>query len=265
MKMRTYKLVKIMVLQILNRYGWESCEEHAIAVFAEIIIKQMKNIAKGAKRLTEMTDRRETNIFDVIHALRMDGTSLRKVEEHITECRKAPLTTPTLKILTQSTQDKVFIEEAVPQVGNLVFSFPKKKMVLEVPSNFRKEDINIAKNRKDMILNVKDITIPMAPSVIKEGSKDLTEIELKKIKSKQKRKLEIAYCDLYQAVENDEKEEKEQQIEKGQASSIINAQPAGNVIYNKSKREMNQSNPFNLQPKKIHTLKLEDVSENQFL
>ena len=57
----------------------------------------MKNIAIQAKRLTEMTDRRDTNIFDTFHALRTLDISLRKIHEHILETQKINLQLPIVK------------------------------------------------------------------------------------------------------------------------------------------------------------------------
>lgn len=245
--------------------GWESCEEHAISVFTEIIIKYIKNLGSQAKRLTEMTDRRETNIFDVIHALKVMDISLRKIENHIYESRRLNLNTPMLKTISQITQESGMIEESVLSIGNLQLSFPKKKKVLEVPTNFRKEDLQLGR-KKDLIPNLKDISISNIEGLIKEPSKDLNDMDIKKLKSKQKRRLEMAFCDLNQSLsleqEKDQGNQKSQlALPSSQGTSNIN----GNTASNKGKREMSMSNPFNLQPKKIHTLKMDEVSEMQFL
>ena len=57
----------------------------------------MKNIAIQAKRLTEMTDRRDTNIFDAMHALRILNISLRKIHDHIVETKRLNIQTPLVK------------------------------------------------------------------------------------------------------------------------------------------------------------------------
>ena len=70
--------------------------------------------------------------------------------------------------------------------------------------------------KKDYLLNLKDISIPNPEPVIKvyislyqvsilnhhkELNKTFDENEIKKIKSKQKRKIDIAFCDLNQTIE----------------------------------------------------------------
>lgn len=62
-------IAKIAVTQICERVGFDSCNDSALEVLADIAIRFVKDLGKTAKFYANVANRTECNVFDVIQSL----------------------------------------------------------------------------------------------------------------------------------------------------------------------------------------------------
>jgi len=250
MKTLNLRLIKILIIQILTRYGWESCEEHAISLFAEMVIKYIKYIGLLSKRSSELADKREVAIFDVFNVLKKVKVDLEKLREFMSlanaEMNYFPLARE-LYFQLHNKYNEVIVNKN-PKNPSLPTFFRKKKYMIKDKSHINPTGIKL----KDEMYGSKFDFLPGFPETYTfletkvNPTKELQEAEVKKNRAKGKRSLEAAVTQI--------KEEDANNKDKGEK---VKHEPIDHDSFD--------GNPFQAPVKKLHILEEKEIQANEFL
>jgi len=250
MNTNVVRLVKIVILQVLSRYGYENCEEHAVQILAEYLIRYLKNLAISAKRYAELCDRREVSIFDMLRAVDNFHIPLRLLREHMENPKKG--------------FELSFVSELCPSIfpnANNQIQKASAYSFLTLQNNYFSKGFHLPIKKDENRDNTQDFPFPdyLPPfperftyTETKMSKRNpYTEAEIKKIKSKNQRNLEDALCSL------------ERDVVPTNADAMID-ESENAMVEEKVSKKSELKNPFNTSSKKIKSLQFRDLDEHQF-
>lgn len=251
MNTNVVRLVKIVILQILSRYGYENCEDQAIQILAEYVIRYLKNLAISAKRYAELCDRSEVSLFDMFRAVDNFHIPLRLLKEHMENPKKG--------------FELTFISSLCPEVfpnANSQKQRASPYSFLTIQNNYFSKGFHLPIKKDDNREPNPDFPFPdyLPPFPEKHTYQETkiskrnpyTEAEIKKIKSKNQRNLEDALCSL------------EKEIDPVKSNAMVDEGENAMMIEEKVSKRNDLKNPFNTTSKKIKSLQFKDLDEHQF-
>jgi len=250
MKTLNLRLIKILIIQILTRYGWESCEEHAITLFAEMVMKYIKYIGLLAKRSSELSERREVAIFDVFNILRKARIDIEKIKEFMSADTSEINYIELPKELYFQLHNKYnnVIVDKNPSHPLLPTFFRKKKFMIKDKSHFNMTGLKLKNetygSQFDFLPGFPETYTFMETKI--NTAKELQEADVKMARAKGKRSLETAVTQI---------KEDNQSKQKGDNKKEKDA----------SLDDSFDTNPFSAPVKKLHTLEAKEIQANEFL
>jgi len=244
-------MVTLVPIKILILLGWESCEEHAISLFAEMVVKYIKYIGLLSKRSAELADKREVTIFDTFNILKKVRIDLDKLRDFMSNDNGEINYFPLPKELYFQLHNKYneSIIDKNPKNPLLPTFFRKKKYMNKDKTHFNLPGLKL----KDETYGTQFDFLPGFPETYTfletkvNTTKELQEAEVKKSRAKVKRSLEAAVTQI--------KEENSEKI-KNKSLALKN----DSVDF-----ESFDDNPFSAPVKKLHTIDEKDIQANEFL
>jgi len=205
--------IKFALLEILRRKGYSKVEEHALKIFADVILETLKKLMSGTVTISNFCQRNESNFVDLVSTFLKNGVNLNglvgfikaktELQEHMRlKGNQKYASSLSKKILNEiSTQEQYICKRGLSDLnranfgGQGGFQYQGQFKKIKVTSNY---PLKMVKRDKE-----KDFTLELCPppelsfSFTQNTDENfLNSHDVKNLKAEEKRIYEIENCKI---------------------------------------------------------------------